>query len=169
MAAMETRAAELNENSGRGFLSTNTRAHRQSARRRSRYVCRTIVPISGGGHRRNITWKAISQQPNEDTELNTNVVGLNFFNTMGIPIVAGRDFNAQDKEGSPRVVIVNEELARRYYGGNAVGKRLQIGSQTSVSARSSAWFAPRSIAICARSRCRLSTFRWARNINQAWR
>ena len=49
---------------------------------------------------------------------------------MGIPIVAGRDFNAQDREGSPLVVIVNEELARRYYAGNAVGKRLQIGSHT---------------------------------------
>ena len=52
---------------------------------------------------------------------------------MGTPLVAGRDFNAQDREGSPPVVIVNEELARRYYGGNAVGKRLQIGGEKSSS------------------------------------
>jgi putative ABC transport system permease protein len=47
---------------------------------------------------------------------------------MGIPMVAGRDFNTQDREGGALVVIVNEEVARRYYGGNAIGKRLQIGS-----------------------------------------
>ena len=87
-----------------------------------------IVPLSGGGYRRMTTLEGYQPKPNEDTELNTNTIGLNYFNTMGIPIVAGRDFNAQDREGSPLVVIVNEELARRYYGGNAVGKRLQIGS-----------------------------------------
>jgi putative ABC transport system permease protein len=48
---------------------------------------------------------------------------------MGIPIVAGRDFNAQDRKGSPEVVIVNEVLARRFLGGNAVGKRLRFGSK----------------------------------------
>jgi putative ABC transport system permease protein len=48
---------------------------------------------------------------------------------MGIPIVAGRDFNAQDREGSPQVVIVNEVLARRYFGGNALGRRLRFGSK----------------------------------------
>ena len=87
-----------------------------------------FVPISGGGQRRNITLEGYQPQPNEDTELNTNTIGPSYFSTMGIPIVAGRDFNAQDREGSPLVVIVNEELARRYYGGNAVGKRLQLGS-----------------------------------------
>jgi putative ABC transport system permease protein len=87
-----------------------------------------FVPLGGGGARRMITLEGYEPQPNEDTELNTNTIGLNYFSTMGIPIVAGRDFDKQDREGSPLVVIVNEELARRYYGGNAVGKRLQIGS-----------------------------------------
>jgi putative ABC transport system permease protein len=67
-------------------------------------------------------------KPNEDVELNTNIIGLNYFNTMGISIVAGRDFNAQDRTGSPAVVIVNEVFARRYVGGNALGKRLRFGS-----------------------------------------
>src|SRR6185295_19082212 len=52
----------------------------------------------------------------------------NYFNTMGILFVAGRDFNAQDRNGSPAVVIVNEVFARRYLAGNAVGKRLRFGS-----------------------------------------
>jgi macrolide transport system ATP-binding/permease protein len=87
-----------------------------------------FVPLSGGGYRRRTAVEGYQPQPNEDTELNTNIIGPNYFNTMGIPIVAGRDFNAQDRTGSPAVVIVNEVLARRYLGGNALGKRLRFGS-----------------------------------------
>ena len=87
-----------------------------------------IAPLGGGGQRRGTQFEGYQPQQNEDTETNTNVVDLNYFNTMGIPIIAGRDFNAQDREASPLVVIVNEEVARRYYGGNAVGKRLRMGS-----------------------------------------
>ena len=50
---------------------------------------------------------------------------------MSIPIVEGRDFNPQDREGSPGVVVVNEELARRYFPGqSAIGKRLRMGSDS---------------------------------------
>ncbi len=87
-----------------------------------------FVPLSGGGYRRQTAIEGYQPQPNEDTELNSNIIGPNYFNTMGIPFVAGRDFNAQDRNGSPQVVIVNEVFARRYFGGNAVGKRLRFGS-----------------------------------------
>jgi putative ABC transport system permease protein len=87
-----------------------------------------FVPISGGGYRRKTVIEGYQPQPNEDTELNTNIIGPNYFNTLGIPLLAGRDFNAQDRTGSPAVVIVNEVFARRYLGGNAVGKRLKFGS-----------------------------------------
>ena len=86
-----------------------------------------IIPLNGGAYRRNIELEGYQPQPNEDTELNTNVIGPKFFETMGIPFVAGRAFSEQDNEGSPPVVIVNEELARRYFGGNALGKRLKLG------------------------------------------
>jgi predicted permease len=90
-----------------------------------------VTPISGGGQRRGVQLEGYQPQENEDTELNTNVVGLNYFNTMSIPLVQGRDFNVQDREGSGGVVIVNEELARRYFPGqSAVGKRLRMGSDS---------------------------------------
>jgi putative ABC transport system permease protein len=92
-----------------------------------------IAPLGGGGQRRGVEFEGYQPQKNEDTETNTNVIGLNYFSTMGIPVVAGRDFNAQDREGGPSAVIVNEEAARRYYGGNAVGKRLKIGSDSPFS------------------------------------
>ena len=88
----------------------------------------SVIPI-GGGQRRGVTLEGYQPKPNEDTELNTNVVGLDYFNTMRIPIVQGRDFNGQDREGSPGVVVVNEELSRRYFAGNAIGRRLRVDSE----------------------------------------
>ncbi|HKW89983.1 MAG TPA: ABC transporter permease [Candidatus Acidoferrales bacterium] len=55
-------------------------------------------------------------------------VGPDYFRTMGIPLLEGREFTEFDKEGAPSVVIVNEELARRYFPGeDAVGKRISTG------------------------------------------
>jgi predicted permease len=88
-----------------------------------------VVPLSGGGQRRGITIEGYQPQPGEDTELNTNVVGTNYFSTMEIPFLKGRDFNAGDREGSPGVVIVNQEFAQRYFSGDAVGKRIRTDSE----------------------------------------
>jgi predicted permease len=126
-ASMETRGAHLSNQQGQEFYQ-RTLERVGGLPGVQAVTLSTVVPLSGGGQRRMITLEGYQPQPNEDTELNTNVVSLNFFNTMGIPIVAGRDFNTQDREGGALVVIVNEEIARRYYGGNAIGKRLQIGS-----------------------------------------
>jgi predicted permease len=57
-----------------------------------------------------------------------NVVGPGFFRTLGIPLLAGREFTAADRAGAPRVAIVNEQFARRYgLDGDAIGKHLQLG------------------------------------------
>jgi predicted permease len=89
-----------------------------------------VTPISGGGQRRGTTIEGYQPRPKEDTEINTNVVGLNFFQTIGIPVLAGRDFDARDTPKSQPVVIVNEEFARRYYNGqSALGKRVRTDSE----------------------------------------
>jgi predicted permease len=44
----------------------------------------------------------------------SNVVGPDFFTTLGVPILAGRDFTDSDTAASPHVGIVNEEFARRF-------------------------------------------------------
>ncbi|HKQ78136.1 MAG TPA: ABC transporter permease [Blastocatellia bacterium] len=90
-----------------------------------------IAPLGGGGQRRGVQIEGYEPRPNEDLELNCNLIGLNYFNTMGIPLALGRDFDARDGESSPGVVIVNEELARRYFPGqNPIGKRLRFGSNS---------------------------------------
>jgi predicted permease len=60
-----------------------------------------------------------------------NTVGDDYFTTLGIPIVAGRGFDASDRREARRVVIVNEVFARRLWpGGGAVGQRFRLGSDT---------------------------------------
>lgn len=53
-----------------------------------------------------------------------------WFATVRIPVVAGRDFTWQDREGSPPVAVVNQTLARQFWNGNALGKRLRDGTST---------------------------------------
>ena len=58
-------------------------------------------------------------------ESNNNWVAPTYFATVGIPLVAGRDFTDRDIEQSPRVAIVSESIARRFFPGqNPLGKRL---------------------------------------------
>jgi putative ABC transport system permease protein len=56
-----------------------------------------------------------------------NRVTPNFFETLGIPLRAGRDFDAADTKGKPPVFIVSESLARQSFGSiNIIGKRISF-------------------------------------------
>lgn len=58
------------------------------------------------------------------------VVGGDYFQTMGIPLLRGRLFDERDREGAAPVVIVNRELARRHFGdADPVGRRLRHGPE----------------------------------------
>jgi putative ABC transport system permease protein len=57
--------------------------------------------------------------------------GVDYFKTMGIPIIKGRDFDDRDKHGSTPVVIVTEKFARDFFPNEeAVGKRIRPGIST---------------------------------------
>jgi predicted permease len=61
--------------------------------------------------------------------ININGVAPNFFAAMEIPLLFGRSFTARDDEGAPRVAIVTDALARRYFAGeNPVGRRIQFSA-----------------------------------------
>jgi predicted permease len=57
---------------------------------------------------------------------NVRIVSPEYFNTMGIPLLKGRYFDAHDKKGAPDTVIVDETLAERFWpNDNPLGKRLK--------------------------------------------
>jgi predicted permease len=64
----------------------------------------------------------------EDTEVYLNNVSDRFFETLGTDLIAGRDFNKFDTPESPRVSIVNQTLAKKFFAGqNPIGKRFRRG------------------------------------------
>jgi putative ABC transport system permease protein len=58
------------------------------------------------------------------------VVTPRYFQSMGIPLLAGRDFSETDTKQSPNVVVINDEFRRRHFGSeNPLGHRLQLQGQ----------------------------------------
>src|SRR5688572_27810611 len=54
-----------------------------------------------------------------------NWVGPDYFATVGVRVLQGREFRSADRTGTPAVAVVNETLARRFWPGqDPVGKRL---------------------------------------------
>jgi macrolide transport system ATP-binding/permease protein len=65
--------------------------------------------------------------PEEQPTAQYNEVGPDYFATMGIPLVSGREFTRADDERAALVSIVNETMAAQYWrGGNPIGERVQV-------------------------------------------
>lgn len=68
--------------------------------------------------------------PGDEPNADYRTISFNYFRTMGIPLRKGREFTERDKTDAPDVIIVNEELARRFFPNeDPIGKRLQIGTE----------------------------------------
>src|SRR3990172_3273841 len=65
-------------------------------------------------------------RPDDDpTTIDSTYVDANYFRVVGVPIVEGRGFDANDRKGSPGVIIVNQAMVERYWPNErALGKRL---------------------------------------------
>jgi predicted permease len=74
--------------------------------------------------RSTIQVEGYTSKEGEDMSPQVNGVAPTFFSTLGMPLLAGRDFDARDVTGAPKVAIVNETLAKYFWGNeSAVGKR----------------------------------------------
>ncbi len=86
------------------------------------------MPLAAGSM--NVTFTIVGQ-PNaagDDPSARASTVPQGFFEGMQIPLVKGRLFGAgEDRSGTPPVVIVNEAFARRFFAGDALGKRITSG------------------------------------------
>jgi predicted permease len=70
--------------------------------------------------------------PNQGVNSECSFVTPKYFETLQMPLLLGRDFTDRDNADAPRVVIVNQEFARRFYGGaeKAMGKRFRFAQGT---------------------------------------
>jgi putative ABC transport system permease protein len=89
------------------------------------------LPLSGASA---MTGLEIEGQPNEPGGLSMSVIhtaGPDYFRTMGIPIIQGREFTEHDDMTSAPVLIINETLAKRFFpGGDALGEHITPGFST---------------------------------------
>ena len=66
-------------------------------------------------------------QPGSEVEFHMLEAGPGFFDTLRIPLLYGRVFDARDRADSPRVAVITEAMARKYFGGpDAVGRRFRL-------------------------------------------
>lgn len=59
--------------------------------------------------------EGVPRTPENNHDVLYNVIGTEYLKTVGIPLVAGRNFTAQDTKNNPQVAIVNETLARTFF------------------------------------------------------
>jgi len=86
-------------------------------------------PFGSGRSGSNITLEGYKAGDDEDMDVSKDGASPNFFGTMGIPILAGREFTERDTAGAPKVVMVNEAFAKRFArAGSLLGKRMAFGA-----------------------------------------
>jgi predicted permease len=74
----------------------------------------------------------IEGQPKPTLDAGRPKIDANYFKTMGIPLLAGREFTAQDTAAAPKVAIVSERIVHDYFpggAGEALGRRVRLGDR----------------------------------------
>jgi predicted permease len=85
------------------------------------------VPLGFSSNGDTFTPEGYVPGPHERIEAGVAHISSGYFATLGIPLVAGRDFNSEDSADSAPVAIVNETVAKRYWPGRSpVGKRIKV-------------------------------------------
>ena len=89
-------------------------------------VSGSLVPtLAGVSWGTDVAVEGFKSGPDINSNSRYNAVGADYFATMGMPLVAGRDFTTADRQGAPLVAIVNESFARKFnLGTDVVGKRM---------------------------------------------
>ena len=88
-----------------------------------------ILPLSANYDSRGVQIDAHPQPVGQATSIQARSINPDYFRAMGIPLMRGRAFTDRDREGQPRVVIVSESMARRYWPGeDPLGQRITFNS-----------------------------------------
>jgi len=87
-------------------------------------VAASMVPLlSGSNWGTDVAVQGFQYGPDVDNNARLNEISAGYFHTLGVPLLAGREFTASDVAGAPRVAIVNEAFAKKFnLGRDVVGK-----------------------------------------------
>jgi predicted permease len=86
-----------------------------------------MTPMQGPGASSIAT---VEGRPDNHSDISVNYVAPNYFKTYGTPLLAGRDFSIQDRDGTP-VALINQALARHFFGiADPVGSHVNLSHTT---------------------------------------
>jgi putative ABC transport system permease protein len=93
----------------------------------------SVLPLSGGALRDPFSIEGQPWRPHGADGVpqvaNLESVGADYFHTMGIPLIKGRDFSEHDTAGAPPVAIVNQTLVRGFWPGrDPIGQHIMMGA-----------------------------------------
>jgi len=90
----------------------------------------TVTPLGTGRESQGYSIPGhVTPNGDEMISIGNNVVGPDYFATMGIPMLRGRDFDARDAQSGAGSVVINETMARRFWPqADAVGQNIQVGT-----------------------------------------
>ncbi len=128
--ALDVRANGYNEARGRVFYRHLLDAARSDSGIESATLA-SATPLNLIGTReQHVDIDGYTPRRNEDLAFQVNTIGPDYFRTLRIDVVAGRAFEDRDDDTAAPVVIVNNTLAQKFWGGasNAIGKRLRVGT-----------------------------------------
>ena len=88
-----------------------------------------ILPLSANYDSRGVQIDAQPRPAGQGHSIQARSISPDYFRAMGIPVLRGRAFSDEDREGRPRVVVISESMARRYWRGeDPIGQRLTFNS-----------------------------------------
>lgn len=88
-----------------------------------------ILPLSANYDSRGVQIDRHPQPVGQAHSIQARSISAEYFRAMGIPLVRGRAFTDRDREGTPRVVIISESMARKYWPGeDPLGQRITFNS-----------------------------------------
>jgi len=92
-------------------------------------VTLAIMPLLDGNEwDSSVTVEGYTTKRGEWVDPHMQFVSTGYFQTLGIPVMLGRDFNARDETGSQKVAIVNQRFADRYFAGRSpIGRHVGMG------------------------------------------
>jgi predicted permease len=96
----------------------------------------STTPLSNGGWTNFFTIPGRPDLSEDQRLADVNAIGAQFTKTMGVPLLAGRDFNDGDTDESEKVVLVSENAAHRWFPtGDAVGAQISMAGMKPEDSR----------------------------------
>ena len=127
---LDTTAVGLDENKATAFYKNVVEQTRSLPGVRSVSMA-SSSPLEVISGLRPVHVEGYAPRPGDDMNYSFNIVAPDYFQTMGIPLIQGREFNDGDKPKSEEVVIINETMARTFWPNqDPIGKRISDQGQT---------------------------------------